>query len=228
MLDASVSGAACAAASADADLASTGWKRAHRTDVEVNPRLNALVADRFDAARREAAAADAVYDSADHEASASAWDSRARSKSFWRYKECRRPAVFCIARESLQRRTLLWCRGFVKRAQFPLGVTNVPEGGLWMETHNLIWDAPTIPGIRREPLADHREEKARWLLRVGLRWIGSDIGGSIPDSGCVLWQPSDTKPSAGLIPNTGHFPAAKDSHGYGPLWGDDVHRFCTS
>jgi hypothetical protein len=83
--------------------------------LEVNPRLNALVADRFDAARRQQMRCMTARITPSFRL---CLGFRARSKSFWRYKECRRPAVFCIARESLQRRTLLWCRGFVKRAQF--------------------------------------------------------------------------------------------------------------
>ncbi|MCA9542314.1 MAG: amidase, partial [Myxococcales bacterium] len=87
-----------------------------------------------------------------------------------------------------------------------LGVTNVPEAGLWMETHNRLYGRTGNPwDPRRTPGGSSGGEGAIIAAGGAVFGLGSDIGGSIriPSAFCgVLGH----KPSGGLVPTTGHWP----------------------
>lgn len=188
--------------------------------LEVNPRLNALVADRFDAARREAAAADAVYDSADHTELPPLLGIPCSIKEFLALQGMPQTGGVLYRKGVVAETDSVVVSRIRQAGAVPLGVTNVPEGGLWMETHNLIWGRTNNPwDLSRTSGGSSGGEGALVAAGGAPFGIGSDIGGSIriPAAFCGT---VGHKPSAGLIPNTGHFPAAKDSHGYmviGPL-----------
>jgi fatty acid amide hydrolase 2 len=98
-----------------------------------------------------------------------------------------------------------------------LGVTNVPEGGMWIETANKVYGRTNNPwDLSRTPGGSSGGEAA--LLAVGGSpfGIGSDIAGSIrlPAAFCGV---VGHKPTARSVPNTGHWgspvsatPAAAD------------------
>jgi len=187
---------------------------------EVNNMLNAMVVERFAEARAEAVRADELYDSANHTELPPLLGIPCSIKEFLALRGMpqtggvlHRKGVVASADSTVVAR--------IRRAgAIPLGVTNVPEGGLWMETHNLIWGRTSNPwGLAHTSGGSSGGEGA--LVGAGATpfGIGSDIGGSIriPAAFCGT---VGHKPSAGLVPNTGHFPAAKDLHGYmviGPL-----------
>jgi fatty acid amide hydrolase 2 len=88
----------------------------------------------------------------------------------------------------------------------PLCTTNVPEWGFWFETDNLIygrtrnpWDATRAAG------GSSGGEAAVIAAGASPFGVGSDIGGSIriPAAFCGVYG---HKPSRGLIPLTGHYP----------------------
>ena len=88
-----------------------------------------------------------------------------------------------------------------------LGVTNIPEGGLWMETYNSIYGRTRNPwDLRRTSGGSSGGEAALISTGASPFGIGSDVGGSIriPAAFCGT---VGHKPSGGLVPNTGHFPA---------------------
>jgi fatty acid amide hydrolase 2 len=170
----------------------------------VNPALNAMIADRFDAARREAATADALvakggdvppltgvpftvkeyFDVEGMPASGGLWSRRERIA----------PSDATVVRR-------LRAAGAIV-----LGVSNVPEGGLWLETYNAIYGRTNNPWDRRRTSGGSSGGEGA-LVGSGASpfGIGSDIGGSIriPAAfcGCV-----GHKPTGGLVPNTGQFP----------------------
>jgi fatty acid amide hydrolase 2 len=88
----------------------------------------------------------------------------------------------------------------------PLCTTNVPEWGFWFETDNLIYGRTRNPwNLSRAAGGSSGGEAAVIAGGASPFGIGSDIGGSIriPAAFCGVYG---HKPSPGLIPLTGHYP----------------------
>lgn len=180
---------------------------AHITRLQrVNPRLNALVAERFAAARAEARAA----------------DERVRSEP----SEALPPllGVPFTVKESLAVTGLpnsggLVARGHLRAAgdatvvarlraagAIPLGVTNTSELCMWMEASNRLYGRTRNPyDPRCTPGGSSGGEAALVGAGAAPFGMGSDIGGSIrmPAAFCGVFG---LKPSGGRVPNTGGFP----------------------
>ncbi len=173
---------------------------------QVNPAINALVADRFDQARHDAAAIDErIANANDPNELPALLGIPFTAKEF-------------IAVDGFPYTAGLWARRdtvadydatVVTRARdaggIMVGVTNVPEGGMWMETHNFIWGRTNNPwDLRRTPGGSSGGEAA--LIGAGaMPWgIGGDVAGSIriPAAFCGI---SGHKPTGGMIPNTGQW-----------------------
>ena len=209
----------------DALLSSSAWSLAalvrdkHLSPVELvaafiarieaeNPALNAVVVDRFERARGEARAAEAQLMGA-------------------RGGEPLPPLLGvpctvkeCIAVEGMPntagvhaRKGLLAPRDadVVRRTReagaIVLGLTNMPEGGLWLETNNRVygrtnnpWDPARIPG------GSSGGEGAILAVDASPFGIGADIGGSIriPAAFCGVFG---HKPTGGLVSNEGYWPS---------------------
>jgi fatty acid amide hydrolase 2 len=102
-----------------------------------------------------------------------------------------------------------------------LATTNVPEGGLWMETDNRIRGRTNNPwDLRRTPGGSSGGEAALIATGASPFGVAADIGGSIriPAAFCGI---VGHKPTGRLVPTTGHWPApAGDARGLlclGPL-----------
>lgn len=173
------------------------------------PAINALVASRFDAARSEADEADARV------ASASDADSLPPLLG-----------VPCTIKESIGVEGMPNCAGVVARAEHRcersspvarrlletgailLGVTNTSELTMWVETENRVY------GRTRNPYDPDRTaggssggEGAAIGSGGSPIGLGTDLGGSIrlPAHFNGIFG---HKPSLGLVPMTGHYPAA--------------------
>lgn len=88
----------------------------------------------------------------------------------------------------------------------PLGVTNIPELGLWYETANLVYGRTVNPyDPRRTPGGSSGGEAATVAVGGVPFGLGSDLGGSIriPAAFCGVFG---HKPTHGLLPLTGHYP----------------------
>ncbi len=180
----------------------------------VNPALNALVADRFAAARDEARDADARLDEA---AAAGTADELPPFLGVpFTAKEFIRCAGMPHTAGSVHR------EGVVADSDAPivarmraaggilLGVTNVPEGGLWMETYNRVYGRTSNPwDVSRTPGGSSGGEGALVAAGGSPIGIGADIGGSIrlPSAFCGI---PGHKPSGGLLPTEGHWPTLGD------------------
>ncbi len=171
---------------------------------QVNPAINAVVATRFEAARAEARAAD---------------ERGAR--------DANRPplhGVPCTIKEFLAVEGLPQTGGLVARrgavatvdavlvqrlrraGVIVVGTTNVPEGGIWMETANQLYGRTNNPwDLTRTPGGSSGGEGAIVAAGGVPFGIGSDIGGSvrIPAAFCGT---VGHKATGGLLPNTGQFP----------------------
>jgi fatty acid amide hydrolase 2 len=87
-------------------------------------------------------------------------------------------------------------------------VTNVPEGGLWIESVNLLYGRTNNPWDLRRTAGGSSGGEAAIIAAGGSPFgLGSDIGGSIrvPAAFCGIFG---HKPTGGLVPNTGQFPGA--------------------
>jgi fatty acid amide hydrolase 2 len=176
----------------------------------VQPRINALAADRFDAARREAEAADRRVAEADDDE--------------------RLPPLLgvpCTVKESIALAGMPNCAGLLARRDhratesapaaarlvdagaIPLGVTNTSEMTMWIESQNFVYgrtsnayDPSRVAG------GSSGGEGAAVGSGGSPIGLGTDIGGSIRIP-AFFNGVFGHKPTAWVVPNTGHFPAAE-------------------
>jgi fatty acid amide hydrolase 2 len=173
------------------------------------PRTNALVADRFEAARREAAAADKRVAGA---------GSRAAEQL---------PPLLGVpftVKESIALRGMPQSAGLVARRDFrasasapavqrlidagaiPLGVTNTSELTLWIESTNNVYGRTSNPYDARRSAGGSSGGEGAAVGSGGSPFgVASDIAGSIriPAFFCGVFG---HKPSPGVVPNTGLYP----------------------
>lgn len=186
---------------------------AHIAAIErVNPTLNAVVAPRFDEARAEADAADGALAAA---RTAGTLDDL--------------PAFFgvpCTIKECFELEGMPQTAGMVSRIGYrvpkdgetvgrirasgaiPLGVTNVSELCMWLESDNRVYgrtNNPYNPG--RIVGGSSGGEGAIVGAGASPFGLGSDIGGSIRMP-AFFNGVFGHKPSGGLVPGTGQWPAA--------------------
>ncbi len=178
-----------------------------RTEL-VNPKLNAMIGERFEAARAEARVAENRL--------AAAGDDDDLPPFL---------GVPCSIKEYLGLTGLPQTGGFVRtRARcaagdgtvvariraagaIPLGVTNGPEGGMWMETHNNVFGRTHNPWDLACTAGGSSGGEGALVAAGGTPFgLGSDVAGSIrfPAAFCGV---VGHKPSGRLVPNTGHWPA---------------------
>lgn len=184
----------------------------------VNPQINAVVAERFEAARIEARAAE---ERIMHEA----------PESLPRFL-----GVPFTVKELIAVKGMPFTAGVVARRHviaeedaplvhrmrqagaIPMGVTNVSEAGVWLESHNRIYGRTNNPFDSRHIAGGSSGGEGAIIAAGGSPiGIGADIGGSIRNpsyfNGIV-----GHKPSGGLLPTTGHWPPAEGKRA----------RFCVS
>lgn len=171
-----------------------------------NPVINAVTANRFEAARDEA---------------------RAMTEQLVRSERGRLPPLFGVpftAKESLGVRGLPHTAGSVLRRHVVatqsapvidrviaaggicLAVTNVPELAMWLETDNRVYGRTANPyDVARTSGGSSGGEAAIVATGASPFGIGTDAGGSIrvPSSFCGVFG---HKPSGGLVPTTNHVP----------------------
>jgi fatty acid amide hydrolase 2 len=174
----------------------------------VNPFINAVVAERYDAALVEAAEVDRTV-----AAGAPLGPLAGVPCSIKEMIELEgMPSTFGARSRSGRR-----ARGdatVVKRLRaagaIPIGVTNVPEWGMWFETDNVVYGRTSNPhDIRRTSGGSSGGEAALVAAGGAAFGVGSDIGGSIRMPAAFCGVPAH-KPSPGLIPLTGHYPVYAD------------------
>ena len=198
---------------------------------EVNPRVVALVADRFDDARREAAAADArLRHAPDPDALPPLLGVPCTIKEFIAVRGMPQTAGLVCRRDHRADRDATVVTRLREAGAIVLGVSNVPEGGMWMECYNPVYGRTSNPwDLSRTPGGSSGGEAALVAAAASPFGLGSDIAGSIriPSGMCGV---VGHKPSALLVPNTGHWPestgAAERMLCIGPIGRtvDDVER----
>ncbi|MGH2839850.1 MAG: amidase [Solirubrobacteraceae bacterium] len=183
------------------------YERAHA-------RINAIVVDRFDAARADADAADARV--------AAAIDPSELPPLL---------GVPCTIKEAIAFEGMPNSAGLVSRSAFraatsaptvvrllaagaiPLGVTNTPELCLWIETENRLYGRThNAYDPRRTAGGSSGGEGAAIGSGGSPIGLGADIGGSIRLP-AFFNGVFGLKPSPGLVPSTGQFPATQTEIG---------------
>jgi fatty acid amide hydrolase 2 len=182
----------------------------------VNPSLNSVVANRFEDARREAIDAEREYGSSAKSEYATSTQARPLLGVPFTVKEMIAVTGMPHTFGSLGRRGRRAGRDATVVARLraagaiPLGVTNVPEWGMWCESYNSVYGRTNNPfDPRRTPGGSSGGEGAAVGAGASVFGIGSDIGGSvrIPASFCGVFG---HKPTTGLLPLTGHYPVYID------------------
>lgn len=181
---------------------------AHIARIEaVNPRINALVADRFDDARREARAAESrARVSADRDALPPLHGVPCTIKEFLAVRGMPQSAGIVRRKDVRADRDATVVKRLRDAGAIVLGVSNVPEGGMWMETYNPIYGRTSNPwDVTRTSGGSSGGEAALVAASASPFGLGSDIAGSIriPSAMCGV---IGHKPSDLLVPNTGHWP----------------------
>ncbi len=174
---------------------------------EVNPTLNAVVRDRFDLARDEARAADERTGDGDlppfHGVPCT-------------IKECFALTGMPQSSGVVARRDVIASKDATAVARLraagaiPLGVTNLSELCLWMETSNRVYGRTNNPYDASRIVGGSSGGEGAIVGAGGSPFgLGSDIGGSIrmPAFFCGVFG---HKPSGGLVPGTGQFPLAEN------------------
>jgi fatty acid amide hydrolase 2 len=200
------------------ELTSRDALEAHIEQIrKVNPKINAVVKDRFDDARKEA-------DEADRKRKSS------RGKNLPPYH-----GVPCTIKESYAMKGMPQTSGLVARKDniavadatavsrlrkagaIPMGITNVPELCMWFETYNMIYGRTKNPYNSWRIVGGSSGGEGAIVAAGGSPFgLGSDIGGSIRMP-AFFNGVFGHKPSGGLAPGTGHYPFAENA----------AARYCT-
>jgi fatty acid amide hydrolase 2 len=174
---------------------------------EVNPHINAVVATRYDAARNEARQAERqLVASRDPSALPPFLGVPFTAKEFLAVKGLSNSGGVLHRRAVVAAQDATLVARLRTAGAIPLGVTNVPEGGLWMETTNLIWGRTVNPWDATRTSGGSSGGEAAIISAGGVPFgMGSDIGGSIriPAGLCGI---TGHKPTGRMVPNTGYWP----------------------
>jgi fatty acid amide hydrolase 2 len=197
----------------DGEVSSREAVDAHIAHIErVNPKINAVVKDRFLEARREADEADALT------RATRAGGAPSPLPPFH--------GVPCTIKEAFALRGMPNSSGLVSRKSIvsesdatgvarlraagaiPLGVTNVSELCMWMESNNRVYGRTSNPyDVRRTAGGSSGGEGAIVGSGASPFGLGSDVGGSIRMP-AFFNGVFGHKPSGGLVPGTGQYPLA--------------------
>ena len=174
-------------------------------------RLNIFTETRFEAAREEARAAEVRYRRGQAGPLAGIPFS---VKEMVSVAGMPQTAGIVARRHAVAERDATVVRRLRRAGGIVLGVTNVPEGGMWMETANRIFGRTSNPwDPTRTPGGSSGGEGALIAAGGAVFGVGSDVGGSIRIPAAFCGVPGH-KPTGGLVPNTGHWP---NDGGAGPM-----------
>ncbi len=177
----------------------------------VNPTLNAVVADRYEEALREADAADVAL------ATQEAGQLGPLHGVPCTVKECFALAGMpqtsgLVARVGLRPDTDATVVQRLRAAgAIPIGVTNVSELCMWMESSNRVYGRTNNPYDPTRIVGGSSGGEGA-IIGAGASpfGVGSDVGGSIRLP-AFFNGVFGHKPTGGLVPNTGQFPLAENA-----------------
>ena len=174
----------------------------------VNPRLNALVADRFDAARAEADAADARIAAAPADGDLPfLLGVPCTIKESLGFAGLPQTAGVVARRKAPCERSATITDRIVEAGAIPLGVTNTSELTLWVETENRVFGRTNNAYDASRTAGGSSGGEGAAIGSGGSPFgLGTDLGGSIRLP-AFFNGVFGHKPSIGVVPMTGHYPA---------------------
>ena len=185
------------------------------------PRTGAIAVERFDAARREADAADARVARAGHDQLPPLLGVPCTIKESFQVKGMPNSAGLVARRDHRALTTAPTVRRLIDAGAIPLGLTNVSELTLWIESENRVYGRSSTPYDPSRTAGGSSGGEGAAVGSGGSPFgLGSDIAGSIraPAFFCGVFG---HKPSNGLVPHTGSYPVphgeARRLLGFGPL-----------
>ena len=184
--------------------------RAHIERIQrVNPSLNAVVCDRFDAALEEAARADARRALSPDDLPPLHGVPCTIKEAF--ALEGMPNCAGLAARRSLRSREDATAVARLRRAgAIPLGVTNVSELCMWMESSNTVYGRTRNAHDPGRTSGGSSGGEGAIIGAGGSPFgLGSDVGGSIRMP-AFFNGVFGHKPTGGLVPSTGQFPVAEN------------------
>jgi fatty acid amide hydrolase 2 len=180
---------------------------AHIARIEaVNPALNAVVADRFDAARDDAMDAGEALQRG--EELGPLHGVPCTIKETYGLSGMPNTAGSVLRKGTISLEDAIAVERIRAAGAIPLGVTNVPEMAMWWECYNNVYGRTKNPyDLGRTPGGSSGGEGAIIGAGGSPFGLGSDIGGSIrmPAFFCGIYG---HKPTGGLVPMVGHYPRA--------------------
>jgi fatty acid amide hydrolase 2 len=173
---------------------------------EVNPVVNAVVQERFTSARQEAAVADELTRRTAREALPPLHGVPCTVKECFGLEGMPQSSGL-VARKDVRAATDASVVGRIRRAgAIPLGVTNVSELCMWMETSNRVYGRTNNPYDPRCIVGGSSGGEGAIIAAGGSPFgIGSDIGGSIRMP-AFFNGVFGHKPSGGMVPGSGQYP----------------------
>ncbi|MCH9683457.1 MAG: amidase [Deltaproteobacteria bacterium] len=183
---------------------------AHIAQIEaVNPSLNAVVAMRHEAARAGARAAEQrVMDATDPESLPPLLGLPYSTKEYIMAEGMPLTAGVWSRRGQRADHDATTVARLRDAGAILVAITNVPEGGLWMETYNDVYGRTVNPWSVEHTAGGSSGGEGAIVAAGGVAFgLGADVGGSIriPAAFCGT---VGHKPTGRLVPNTGFWPPA--------------------
>jgi fatty acid amide hydrolase 2 len=175
---------------------------------EVNPALNAVVAERFEAARAEARRADERTRTEPPEALPPLHGVPCTIKECFALRGMPNTGGLRSRRGRLATRDATGVARLRAAGAIPLGVTNVSELCMWMESNNCVYGRTNNPYDHARIVGGSSGGEGAIIAAGGSPFgLGSDVGGSIRMP-AFFNGVFGHKPSGGLVPGSGQFPNA--------------------
>ncbi|MCB1152353.1 amidase [bacterium] len=193
------------------EITSTDAVEAHIRHIElVNPIVNAMVKDRFNKARAEARRADEEFKEKGPDGVPVYHGVPCTIKESFQLTGMPQTSGLVARRDRISEQDATTVARMREAGAIPLGVTNVPELCMWMETNNLIYGRSNNP-YNREHIVGGSSGGEGCIIGAGGSpfGLGADIGGSIRMP-AFFNGVFGHKASSNLIPNTGQYPISFD------------------
>lgn len=179
----------------------------------VNPVINAIVVDRYEQSLREADLADAriaASSAAEREQLPPLWGVPCTVKESFAFAGLPHSAGLVARRDRLAREDATTVARLKQAGAICIGLTNVSELCMWMESNNRVYGRSNNPYDPRCIVGGSSGGEGAIVGAGASPWgLGADIGGSIrmPAFFCGVFG---HKPTGGLVPGTGMHPIAEN------------------